>query len=180
VASEFGVEGFLLLAHLLVSVLLAPSGDCGQAPTEPFAHRPHVNSELPSSAACADVREPEEIEGAGLVPCRFAFPPAFRPNSTSLVFSGCNVRPYLANRFGKTFITFSGSSLHWKHRMASIGESDLVSFPFQLGLHYLLKPFVEDDRHNESPKPSIWTARAADILEKVKRARRTLHKRQSA
>jgi Reverse transcriptase (RNA-dependent DNA polymerase) len=25
------------------------------------------------------------------------------------------------------------------------------------------------DRHNESPKPFIWTARAADILEKVKR-----------
>ena len=36
------------------------------------------------------------------------------------------------------------------------------------------------DRHNESPKPFIWTARAGDILEKVKRARRALHKRQSA
>jgi hypothetical protein len=24
------------------------------------------------------------------------------------------------------------------------------------------------DRHNESPKPFIWTARASDILEKVK------------
>ena len=36
------------------------------------------------------------------------------------------------------------------------------------------------DRHNESPKPFIWTARADDILEKVKRARRTLNKRQSA
>jgi hypothetical protein len=36
------------------------------------------------------------------------------------------------------------------------------------------------DRYNESPKPFIWTARAAHILEKVKRARRTLNKRQSA
>jgi hypothetical protein len=36
------------------------------------------------------------------------------------------------------------------------------------------------DRHNESPKPFIWTARAADILEKVKHARRTLNKRRSA
>src|ERR1700758_5179317 len=35
------------------------------------------------------------------------------------------------------------------------------------------------DHHNQSPKPFIWTARAADILEKVKRARHTLHKRQS-
>ena len=36
------------------------------------------------------------------------------------------------------------------------------------------------DRHNDNPKPFIWTARASDILEKVKRARRALHKRQSA
>jgi hypothetical protein len=36
------------------------------------------------------------------------------------------------------------------------------------------------DRHNEGPKPFIWTAQAADILEKVKPARRTLNKRQSA
>jgi transposase len=36
------------------------------------------------------------------------------------------------------------------------------------------------DRHNEKPKPFIWTARASDILEKVKRARRALDKRHSA
>src|SRR5881409_130687 len=36
------------------------------------------------------------------------------------------------------------------------------------------------DRHNERPKPFIWTARATDILEKVKRARQSLNKRQSA
>jgi hypothetical protein len=35
------------------------------------------------------------------------------------------------------------------------------------------------DRHNDNPKPFIWTARASDILEKVKRARRALHKRHS-
>src|SRR6202171_3707941 len=35
------------------------------------------------------------------------------------------------------------------------------------------------DRHNESPKPFIWTARASDILEKVKRARRCLNTRRS-
>lgn len=35
-------------------------------------------------------------------------------------------------------------------------------------------------RHNENPKPFIWTAKAADILEKVKRARKTLHNRHSA
>jgi transposase len=31
--------------------------------------------------------------------------------------------------------------------------------------------------HNQAPKPFIWTAKAADILEKVKRARATLDKR---
>ena len=36
------------------------------------------------------------------------------------------------------------------------------------------------DHHNENPKPFIWTAKAADILEKVKRARTALHNRQSA
>lgn len=35
------------------------------------------------------------------------------------------------------------------------------------------------DHHNDNPKPFIWTARAADILEKVKRARRSLNKRHS-
>lgn len=30
------------------------------------------------------------------------------------------------------------------------------------------------DQHNENPKPFIWTAKASDILEKVKRARKTL------
>ena len=36
------------------------------------------------------------------------------------------------------------------------------------------------DRHNECPKPFIWTASASDILEKVKRARKALLKGQSA
>jgi transposase len=35
------------------------------------------------------------------------------------------------------------------------------------------------DRHNEKPKPFIWTAKASDILEKVKRARATLDNAQS-
>jgi hypothetical protein len=36
------------------------------------------------------------------------------------------------------------------------------------------------DDHNENPKPFIWTAKASDILEKVKRARAVLHNRLSA
>jgi hypothetical protein len=32
------------------------------------------------------------------------------------------------------------------------------------------------DRHNESPKSFIWTAKATDILEKVTRAKAALNK----
>ena len=32
------------------------------------------------------------------------------------------------------------------------------------------------DRHNENPKPFIWTAKASDIFGKVARAHRSLHK----
>lgn len=35
------------------------------------------------------------------------------------------------------------------------------------------------DRHNKNPKPFIWTAKANDILEKVKRARKALNNAQS-
>lgn len=35
------------------------------------------------------------------------------------------------------------------------------------------------DRHNENPKPSVWSASATDILEKVKRAQATLLKGRS-
>lgn len=31
------------------------------------------------------------------------------------------------------------------------------------------------DRHNDNPKPFVWTAKASDILEKVKRARKALN-----
>jgi hypothetical protein len=33
------------------------------------------------------------------------------------------------------------------------------------------------DKHNGQPKPFIWTAKASDILEKVKRARAELDNR---
>jgi hypothetical protein len=35
------------------------------------------------------------------------------------------------------------------------------------------------EQHNAGPKPYIWTAKASDILEKVKRARITLDKSSS-
>jgi hypothetical protein len=68
VAPELSVEGRLLFVHRLMAVLLAPFGYCRQAPSEPFLHRPHIRCELPSPAACADVREAEEIERGWFLP----------------------------------------------------------------------------------------------------------------
>ena len=68
VAPEFGVEGLLLRVHRVVPVRLAPLRDRLQATTEPFAHRAHVHCELPSSAACRDVREPKEIKCGRFLP----------------------------------------------------------------------------------------------------------------
>jgi len=68
VASEFGVEGLQLLAHRLMAVLLAPSGYCHQAPSETLLHRLRIHHELPSPAACTDVREAEEIERGWFLP----------------------------------------------------------------------------------------------------------------
>ena len=31
------------------------------------------------------------------------------------------------------------------------------------------------DRHNQNPKPFVWTKKASDILEKVTRARKALY-----
>jgi hypothetical protein len=35
------------------------------------------------------------------------------------------------------------------------------------------------DGHNQNPKPFIWTAKASDILEKIRRARKKLIKMHS-
>ena len=56
VALELGVEGLLLLVHRCMSVLPAPCRDRLEAPAEPLAHRSHMHCELPSPAACANVR----------------------------------------------------------------------------------------------------------------------------
>ena len=36
------------------------------------------------------------------------------------------------------------------------------------------------EQHNRKPKPFIWTAKASDILEKIKRGRATLNNSTSA
>src|SRR5260370_8749028 len=91
VTPELGVQGFLLLVHRLVSVLLAPFGDCRQAPFKPFLHRSHVHGELPLSTACAYVREADDAQSSGFLPLPFrivlSLPPEFhQPRLLRLIF----------------------------------------------------------------------------------------------
>jgi hypothetical protein len=118
-AAEFGVKGFLLLSHRIVPVLLAPGEDRFQPSTEPFGDRLHVHCELPFRLRAHICVKPRKSKVSGFFPCRLAFLAAYRPNSISRVFSGCSVKPYFSNRFGRTLNTFFASSLCWKHRMAS-------------------------------------------------------------
>ena len=62
-AAELGVQGFPLLAHRIVPVLLAPCPDCLQPSAEPLGNGLHVHCELPLSAAGAYVHKAQEIEG---------------------------------------------------------------------------------------------------------------------
>jgi transposase len=59
---------------------------------------------------------------------------------------------------------------------------DLTESRLRRGVFRTVEELIEAigeyiDRHNDHPKPFIWTAKATDILEKVKRARAALHNR---
>ncbi len=79
VAAEFGVQGFLLLVHRLVPVLLTPVGDGLQPSAEPFGYRLHMHYESTLSVAGAKVLEAEEIEGFGLLPLFLRIPRCIAP-----------------------------------------------------------------------------------------------------
>src|SRR5216684_3106214 len=79
VAAELGVQGFPLLVHRLVPVLLGPGGDRLQSPAEPFADRLHVHGELPLPAAGAHVGKAEELEGLGFLSLFLRVPPRISP-----------------------------------------------------------------------------------------------------
>jgi hypothetical protein len=61
---------------------------------------------------------------------------------------------------------------------------DITENQLRRGVFKSLQELVEAieeylNKHNENPKPFIWTAEASDILEKVKRGRDKLNKLQS-
>ena len=60
-AAELSIQHFPLFAHRIVSVMLAPVGDRLQSSPEPFGQRLYVHCELALAAACADMREAEDM-----------------------------------------------------------------------------------------------------------------------
>jgi transposase len=90
----------------------------------------------------------------------------------------------LAARHPRFHLHFTPTSASWLNMVERFFR-DLTQNRLRRGVFRDLEELIMAigtyiDRHNESPKPFIWTARAAAILEKVKRARRTLNKHQTA
>jgi hypothetical protein len=105
VAPEHGIEGLLLCVHRFMAVLPAPFGHGRQTPSEPLIHRRTFTVNFPLRLRAQMCVKPRKSNVAGFFPSRFACS-AYRPKSTSRVFSGWSVRPYFLNRFGKTSSPF--------------------------------------------------------------------------
>jgi transposase len=89
------------------------------------------------------------------------------------------VKAWLAEhpRFHLHFIPTSSSWLNIVERWFA----EITSKQIRRGVFRSLPELIQTitdyiDRHNEDPKSITWTAKAQDILDKVKRARDTLHK----
>jgi transposase len=93
------------------------------------------------------------------------------------------VRRWLA-RHPRFHMHFTPTSSSWLNMVERFFR-DLTEKRIRRGVFHDVEELVaaiEDhiEHHNRDPKPFIWTARAKDILEKVKRARKALDNPQSA
>jgi transposase len=88
------------------------------------------------------------------------------------------------NRHPRFHIHFTPTSTSWLNMVERFFR-DLTQNRLRRGVFHDAEELIMAigeyiDKHNQSPKPFVWTAKASDILEKVKRARRTLDNRHSA
>lgn len=80
-------------------------------------------------------------------------------------------------RFQVHFISASASWLNMIERFFRDLTVNRIRRGISLDLEQLIMPIGDYiDRHNQNPKPFIWTAKANDILEKVSRAKSALIK----
>jgi hypothetical protein len=150
VAPELGIEGLLLLVYRLMAVFPAPFGYCRQAPSKTLLHRSHIHHELPSPAARANVREAEEIERGRFLPLLLRMFLCIPPK----VHQPCLLRVERQTESCKSL----RQDLHHlfsilpilEAQHGIIGETYLVGFPRQAGLHFLLEPFIEQVGRDEA------------------------------
>jgi transposase len=88
------------------------------------------------------------------------------------------------NRRPRFHIHFTPTSTSWLNMVERFFR-DLTQNRLRRGVFHDAEELIMAigeyiDKHNQRPKPFLWTAKASDILEKVKRARRTLDNRHSA
>jgi transposase len=88
------------------------------------------------------------------------------------------------SRHPRFHIHFTPTGCSWLNMVERFFR-DLTENRLRRGIFRSVEDLIEAigeyiDHHNQHPKPFIWSAKAADILEKVKRARTALHNRQSA
>jgi transposase len=88
------------------------------------------------------------------------------------------------NRHPRFHIHFTPTSTSWLNMVERFFR-DLTQNRLRRGVFHDAEELIMAigeyiDKHNQCPKPFVWTAKASDILEKVKRARRTLDNRHSA
>jgi transposase len=81
-------------------------------------------------------------------------------------------------RHPRFHLHFTPTSASWLNMVERFFR-DLTTKRLRRGVFHDVMDLVQAiddyvDRHNDNPKPFIWTASANDILEKVKRARKTL------
>ena len=84
-----------------------------------------------------------------------------------------------AARHPRRYFHFTPTSSSWLNMVERFFR-DLTQTRLRRGVFRDVPELVEAIEgyiagHNENPKPFIWTAKAADILAKVKRARKALH-----
>ena len=90
------------------------------------------------------------------------------------------VQSWLA-RHPRFHVYFTPTSSSWLNRVERFFR-DLTEQRLRRGIFRDVEELIMAigdyiDRHNDNPKPFVWTAKASDVLEKVKRARTVLDNR---
>jgi hypothetical protein len=130
VTAEFRVEGFPLFYYWIMKVSLTPGRDRLETAAKALLHGPDVDRELPSPAACADVRETQEVECFRLLPTLgLGSRQGFAPELDEPSFLRVEGQSVLGKPLGQYFLHFFGILAVLEAEDKIIGVSDQVGLP---------------------------------------------------